>query len=300
MMQNHIHKNAVQKIIALPLKSASDGQVIPAAYKGFLSSDQEIFHTSINGLADLYLEGIPHKTLNQFLVLIHKDSSADIYVNEFPIILTLFSKREIQAGSIVKMNDILDISELHFDDIDVKEDDCLVFCFRIEWKFGQYFNLSPANGIPLYLNEVKKELGEYYKLLLFEKAYSIIADPNLFKKLFQDGWFPFIELMDGEYECLSEAYREEFIGDPNSFINRIVENFNETRIMTIADRWWRVPYYKDKKLILMTGINAFLKSNEEGYIACIRTLYPEIEGIIRFSYLNENNKSANDTKELLN
>ena len=70
--------------------------------------------------------------------------------------------------------------------------------------------------------------------------------------------------------------------------------------MTIADRWWRVPYYKDKKLILMTGINAFLKSNEEGYIACIRTLYPEIEGIIRFSYLNENNKSANDTKELLN
>jgi hypothetical protein len=46
----------------------------------------------------------------------------------------------------------------------------------------------------------------------------------------------------------------------------------------------------DKKAILESGIHSYLSDDAEGFIACIKILLTEIEGIVRLHYFKETGK----------
>ena len=66
--------------------------------------------------------------------------------------------------------------------------------------------------------------------------------------------------------------------------------FDKARIEKITNKWWGKQIIGDKKEILQAGINAFLRGDNEGNINCIKTLLPEVEGIIRLQYFSDTGK----------
>jgi hypothetical protein len=222
----------------------------------------------------------------------HIDLSADVYVNDFPIQIKVLAKRDVNAGEPINQNDIADIAELRFPGIDIKENDSVIFCFKKGWKFGLFFDFTPADRkSTLDVERLSHDLGSYYRYLTFQELYSILENKPLFEPMFADGWFPFIHLLGGDFEELAKCYEHK--SDFPSNVDRFLSRFDKNRINTFVNRWWKNPLFESKQRILEAGIEAYLLGTEAGYINCVKTLYSEIEGIVRMRYAAEKGKSPN-------
>jgi len=120
---------------------------------------------------------------------------------------------------------------------------------------------------------------------LFEKEYSILQNSDLFEKLINDGWFPFIQLLDKDYDELSTLYKNEWYDKIDNWMLR----FDDDRILKIVKHWWANNIYNDKKEIIEAGIQAYQENTKSGFINSIHTLFTQIEGIIRLAYFAEKN-----------
>jgi len=290
---NKIHFDKVDNFIGFAINSDKRGEKVEVLTKALLTSDNPNFYLYIEGISKIFLNEISPETIYNFLVIIHYDLSADVYINDFKIISEVYPKRNFQKGEVIYLKDIADIRNIKFDDSEIKilPTDKIIFCFRVGWKFGLFFDLDRNNNLDL--KKMYIELGRLYRYLLFQKVYDIIRGENIrgknnFNKIRNDGWFPFIELISmGDYEMLNNIYQSNVTEDK---IQRFIDRFNENRIKEISDKWWNNLIFKSKQQLLEAGINSFLNGN---YVACIKTLYSEIDGIIRIGYSkeeNENNK----------
>jgi len=107
-----------------------------------------------------------------------------------------------------------------------------------------------------------------------------------------------VETLGGEFEALIKAYQNGL--DVEGETERIVEGFTAARIDAVSKRWWLKGAFNSRKTFLQAGINAFLSGSSEGYIHCISTLLPQVEGIIRLDYLKETGKGKDvKVRELL-
>jgi hypothetical protein len=287
MLPIHINKANVPRLAGIAAETIPSGAVGGIICKGFLNSDQGLFHKVIEQFTPIVLgEEILPSNVCEFLAIIHKDSTADIYINHVPALINVMAKKELKAFSRVSSRDIIDITEIHFEGINIREDDCVIYCFKIGWKFGLFFDLTPADGKSvLRTEELYKDLGRFFRYLVFQNDYSIIANNTLFDQLLTDGWFPFIQLIGGDYEKLVIAYNDEEYRD--LLIEELVAKFDNEMIMSFVNYWWMKPLFQKKKSILLAGIEAYLTSTEAGYINCIKTLYSEIEGILQLNYFSE-------------
>jgi hypothetical protein len=57
---------------------------------------------------------------------------------------------------------------------------------------------------------MERSLGELYRYLSFEEVYVALGTPVLVERLTRNGWFPFVELLGGDFEKLLKAYRLDF------------------------------------------------------------------------------------------
>lgn len=283
----HIKYDKIEKPCDLFVADMPLGYYGWAMCKGFVHSDQREFYKFVSKFSDIYLRGFLIDYISSFLVLHHKDLSADVYVNNLPLKIKIMPKSALCSGEAVMSKDIADIDELIFDGIEIKEDDCIAFCFKKGWKFGLYFDLLP-DGKKSFLNldDLYHELGKHYKYLMFQETYAVLENESQFSQMFADGWFPFIQLLAGEFEQLVIFYKDKdkFASSINAFLN----SFDEKRIMSFVNNWWRNPIFKEKQQIVESGIKSYLQSN---YIGSIKTLYSEIEGIIRIGYTRELKKT---------
>lgn len=272
------------------------GEHIPAEAQGpiitraFMHSGQSLFHKVINQFFTIFLGDrfIPSE-VHSFLVIIHDNQTADVYVNDIPATIQILAKRDLQAFTIVRHQDIADITELRFPGIEVRPTDCIFYCFQVRWKFGLFFDFRAAHrDMSLDPDDLHKELGACYRYLAFQDIYDTIADTSRFQEIFGDGWFPFLQLLDGDYERIASAYSD--ITNRDVLVNAVVDTYNQQRIHLFAENWWKKGVFREKKSILLAGIEAYLTMTEAGYITCIKTLYSEIEGIIRLSYFAVNGR----------
>src|SRR5205823_3496937 len=105
------------------------------------------------------------------------------------------------------------------------------------------------------------------------------------EQMLADGWFPFVELLGRDFRRLSSAYDAGAAKD--DLIADVISSFTSERIARISGRWWSKPVFADKRRLLEAGIEAFLRGSDAGYIQCLKTLYPELEGIVRSLYFSE-------------
>ncbi len=281
-----IHYPTVENLIGFALETAQSGEMAKIQTRGSMVSDTTLFYTYIDQISAIFLRNILVGHVFQFLVLIHEDLSADLYLNDLPVKVTMMTKRTFQKGEVVTTNDIADIQQMSFEGINIKHTDKAIYCFKVGWKFGLFFDLYREE--PLNKTAIEAELGALYRYLSFQYVYDVLESKPHFEMLVKDGWFPFIETFALEFKALSEAYKN--LPDPRAKVQEIVNNFDENRIEHIVSKWWDNDIFSNKRVILESGIQSYLSNVEKGFIASIKILLTEIEGIIRLYYFKETRK----------
>lgn len=284
----HFHLDEAQDIDidGFPLINVEKGHYFWLLTRASTNSDEPEFHNYIEQLSNPFFNkvGVFPNAVYQFLILIHKDLSADLYINDFPVAIKIMVKRDVKKLEVIKSKDIADIQRLKFPNIEIVKTDKVIYCFKVGWKFGLFFDL----GRELDLDAMELDLGTSYRNLSFQYVYEVLKNEAQFEEMIRDGWFPFIEIIGGEYRSLSEAYQNKFHFEER--IDEIVKSFNKARTEKMTNKWWGKQIFKNKKEILQAGVNAFLRGDNEGYINCIKTLLTELEGIIRLQYFSDTRK----------
>ncbi len=296
----HISLGTTQDIEGFAAHNAKPGEPVWILSRDVLTSDDQAFYLFIEQLSRIFL--IPARVLidqvYQFLVVIHGDLTTDLYINDFPVAVEMKAKTDLKKGQLVTLNDIADIRRLRFPDIQVKDTDKVVYCFKVGWRFGLFFDLTPrvqpvGASQPLFpqrldVEEMEVSIGSLYRYLSFHHVYKVLESGAQFKEMTEDGWFPFVELLGRDYERLAEAYQTKF--DFDNMIARVVDSFSKERITEITARWWSNPHFQSKKAIIEAGVNAYLQNHQEGFINCIKNLFGEIDGLLRFVYFADTGK----------
>lgn len=281
-----IHFQSVENLIGFVIETAKRGEMVKVQTRGSLISDDPLFYTYIDQIASIFLKNVLVNQVFQFLVVIHENLSADLYLNDLPIKVLMMTKRALQKGEIIRSNDIADIKQLSFEGITIRDTDKIIYSFKVGWKFGLFFDLD--RGVSLDIAAMEAELGSLFRYLSFQYVYDILESKPHFELLLKDGWFPFIEIIGAEFKELGEAYKN--LPDPQSKVQEVISKFDKMRILRITDKWWDKQLFSDKKSILESGIESYLNNDAKGFIACIKILLTEIEGIIRLHYFNETGK----------
>lgn len=289
----HVRLDNVRKLegfVAKDYPPQQEGQWIEMIVRGFFTSDQKEFYDYMKQTSSIFLNNIQwaHQ-VNNFLILIHQDQTADVYVNDFPIIYEGMLKRNCQAGEMLRLQDIADIRSLKFPGIEINKTDNVILSFRWGWKFGLFFDLMQwEKGHCLDIDSLHRELGWHYKRLMFQSEYAVLENRPTFQQMLGDGWFPFVQIIGGEFAELSRFYKDKFLSSTTQFVNR----FNKDRIMRFVDRWWNNRFFEQKKSIILAGVEAYLTNTQAGFINCIKNLTSEIEGIIQLHHAHQDATKA--------
>lgn len=296
MIQKHFSK--VENFIGFVVENVEKGNKAKILTKASFISDDPKFYHFTEQISNMFLNkaDILINNVCQFLILIHQDLSADLYVNDLPVILEIKAKRNIKKGEKIYQDYIADIRKLKFDGIRIEETDKIIYCFKVGWKFALFFNLHVNDHELLEIEKTQLELGSVYRRLQFQYVYNALESEKQFEEMLNDGWFPFIEIL-GDYKKLIGFYENKF--NFNNNIKGFVDNFDKKRIDKIVSKWWKNEIYKDKKELIVAGINAYLQNDKNGFVNCIKTLSSEAEGIIRISYFNKTKSKNISTKDLI-
>lgn len=135
-----------------------------------LTSDEPIFHIYASQIGNQYLRkaNVPVQAVHSALILSHTDGTADIYVNEVQELARIKINRNVQKGEVIYTKDVDDISHLKFQNIEIKEDDIVIYLFRSEWKFALYFDFTRE----VNLDELYQRLGKLRHKLLLDTSFT--------------------------------------------------------------------------------------------------------------------------------
>jgi len=303
MIQNGIlqrHLNKVDAIGGYTPTAIGPNEYGYAVQAGFCHSGEELFHRLAEQYWGIYCasgtdKSPPPEVIGDFLAITHSDLTADVYAGCIPKRLKFRAKQFIPAGAPISNSHLADVTEMRFVDIDVESTDSIVYCFRIGWRFGLYFDFRPTTG---YVRDCDEELwpalGSGHRFLMFFDEYTAQSRASA-TGLSDDGWFPFLELLGGEYRGLADLY-----ASPNArrFVDEFIGRFNAERLQAVAQRWWRNPLFQAKEEIFLAGIDSFGLGTHRGAIACLKVLYSEIEGLIRIACSTDKNIAKPTFKDL--
>jgi hypothetical protein len=292
-----MHLDSIQDIGGFSGGNYLGGEEASMLIRGFYDSDQSDFHKYMKSIvATLLPQPIFVEVINSLLILIHTDGTGDVYLNNVPIVIEAKVRRAVNAGEPITQGDISDISRLRIENITIAEVDKIILCFRKGWKFGLLFDFTRS----IDLATLETELGFYYKRIAYKEMFKVLGDDTKIANMASDGWFPFIELIPDEFILINGFYSEE---EPrrSQLINNYLEKFDGNRMQKITSKWWAKDTFNDKKEILEAGISAFLAGDPAGHITSIKTIYSEIEGILKIAYLQETARDGNlnDLKKFL-
>lgn len=280
------------KVDGFAVSNAYAGEHAQILVRASLTSDEPLFHGFMKGIenvighhADKLGVAINFNYVSGFLLIVHADETADFFCNDVGVVAEMISKRDVAKGEVIFKSDIADIRRLRVANVVFQPKDKIIFCFKVGWKFGLFFDLGRERELDI--DRMELELGSLFRRLEYEEAYKATADETLMKKLATAGWFPFQEIVSDGFDGVLAAYRDDF--DIDGREQMLLATFDDTRIARIAERWWRHPILSPRRTILEPALTAF-KANDP--VSCVKNLITEIEGIIRDAHLSELGTSA--------
>ena len=146
---NKVKLNDVKPMVGFCLENVPPGsKTAKVLIKGFFTSDEKEFYMYIKQITNLFLNkaDLFVNKIYLFLIILHADHTADIYVNDFRVIQKTRLKRSVNDGEKVPLNNVADLVKIELPDILLTESDNIVYCFKIGWKFGLYFNFMQVDG----------------------------------------------------------------------------------------------------------------------------------------------------------
>lgn len=281
----------VGDLCGLSMNSANEGGRVNVLQKHFFTSYEDNHRRFFDEILSVLL-GPSLEDLNRVLIVIRKNR-AYIYKN-YPMMLKIRPKEDVKAHKAVFEHQVLDILGVKFQDavfnLDIKDGDKFLWLFRDGWGFGLYFDFSGK----LKVDDLWGDLGTCYRKI---KLYSSLSTEKNFDRLLDRGWFPFVQLLGHKFDQLRWSLDHD---DPKEITfakNSVIESFTQERIDNFTTYWWRNEIFQKKRELLAAGLTAYLRTDTDGIIYCIKTLIGEIEGIIRLDYHRVKGRKPN-TKEL--
>lgn len=277
---------------------ASEGDQAQIYVRLALTADEKRFHKIAKGLQDhiLYkMRGMKERAnleiAKTILLVVKPDKSAELWVDKAAETVTIRPKYPIKAGALVFERDIADIVELKFPKVDIDEEDQVICIIRHGWRFGLCFDFNPEKKLPL--EHFQRELGTLIRRMWFRDLLDTVADPDDFPKMISAGWFPFIEIFGDEFNGLASFSQ---FGKPLSPLEeKLTAKFDSERLEKLMARWLVKPHFKEREVILKSAIKSF---ESENYVAVIKTVLTEIEGILSDAHRRSVGRGAK-IKELL-
>ncbi|ODR93949.1 hypothetical protein AUC70_10095 [Methyloceanibacter stevinii] len=269
------------KISGFAASNARAGETVAVLTHAALTSDQPEFYTYVKGLLDhlagraraLGIELVPDHWCG-FLLVVHEDHAAELYPNGVAVSIKMRAKRNISAGQKVFLSDIADITHVSPMGVTIAPTDKVAWILKVGWKFAIVFDLDDQRETNQ--EEVECAVAHLYRLLRFQNIYETFDDSAFFPRLVRAGWFPFVELIGGDFEALLNAFKHDFEIEAQE--RALVEKFDGARFECMADRWWRNEHFASRRSLLESALNAFERGDSVG---CIKTALTEIEGVLR-------------------
>lgn len=250
---------------------------VPVAKIGFITSEDDKFITYANSL--MHMVGI-YRNINNMLIKISSDNKAKIYVDNFPIVTNVILNTDKSLGTVVFENEIEDITSVHFadafEDVSPVDGDKVICLLRHKFRFLLFWDLSGSSK--------KEKIAEVLGSLLTKLSFYNFA--NFFEKknvttLVSHGWYPFSGLKENELNYIIEKR-----GKPaKTWLEGLL---TEKRLKIMFDKWLKKPVFKSKEKILKSGLDNFIRRD---YVASIKTLISEIEGLLDVAHQFDTSKS---------
>ena len=258
------------------------GEPVTVVTREFVSSEdgdlliQRLEHVYDSLVSKVPIEKRPPPSqIDHLLALIHKDRTVTLYINELPISLLPKFKKEKEIGQPVYRDDIAEIKEVRFSDVDIPDDVGVYFIFSVGWRKGLFYDLTPShqNSGGLRNYNINKLLGRYYEYLMFQDLLKISED--VWKEFFVQDWFPFISLSSSAKKAMKQHVEAGWkIDDLLPKITGEVKNSLDSWL----EKWSKRKYYEKHIEFLKKAKERYIDSD---HISAIHLLYPQIEGILR-------------------
>lgn len=284
-------------------KASRNGEKAEIWTKLAVTSDEALFHQIVPNLASM-IEHVARQAgssvsltrTDTVFVVLRPDDTGEIWADTAAITTQTALKRPgpIPAGAVLFEHDVADVTGLWFPLVEVGPKDRILCLFREGWRFALFFDVDRHRGEDLSVEDARRTLGALYRRMKYADLYAAVADQPTFDGLVTKGWFPFLELMSGEFKSLLAAHQAGW--DLTEAEAALITKFDDARLDRIFDRWMERPTLKVKEAILRPAIAAF-KAREP--VGVIKILLSEIEGVMASSYFSANGERTHRIDKLL-
>lgn len=289
----------VQPLAGFMAESVSRGQTAKVWTRLALTSDDPLFHRTVESLSGVINHmaqragiAINLRRANTILLVLKKDSSAELWLDTAAVTIRCAVKRAVAAGTAIFENDIADVNGMDFPCVTFDETDKVLCLFREAWRFGFAFDMNPDGKFDR--EAFITDLGTLHRKLRYHHLYEAIDNPAVFNRLVAAGWFPFSEIITAEFRDLQHHVEAGF--DLAEIENRIIAKFDETRLQRLFERWISKSHFAAKEALLKEAIEAF---GQKKPVTVIKILLTEIEGILNDAYRAAHGGQGGKLKELL-
>jgi hypothetical protein len=136
-----------ERLAGFATAAARPGTTVPVVTREFTSSeDGAHFLQRVEGFQQSILDQVPGcpppSQIDRYLVVIRPDLTATVAVNEFGCRSVARLKRDVKAGEVVRVDDILDVVRVEID-IPIPDDSAFVFLQSFGWRKSLFFDLMP-------------------------------------------------------------------------------------------------------------------------------------------------------------
>lgn len=290
----------VEPLCGFAAEPGRGGQAVKIWTRLALTSDDPLFHRLTEGFASTVHHmaqqtgtSVRLNSADTVLLVIKADNTAELWLDTAAVSIRCAVKRNIAAGGVVFEQDIADVIGMGFPCVNIETTDRVLCIFRQDWRFALAFDFNPDGRLDI--EGFSSTLGTLYRELRYRHLYEALADQTLFDRLVASGWFPFVEIISGEFKDILHHFEAGF--NVTEIENTVLAKFDEARVQRILERWIAKPHYASKEALLRAAIDAYTRREP---VAVIKILLTEIEGVLNDAYRVAHGGQGAKLKELLN
>jgi hypothetical protein len=134
------------------VRSVSQGELADMVTRDLATSESPRFFVYAEQIANLIFPklGVSNDKVDRYLMVLHPDNTADVYLQDFKTVARARLNRPMQAGEAIFRADITEIDEVRFPDSEIVRGDRMVFFERRGWRFGLAFDFTRKTDADLF------------------------------------------------------------------------------------------------------------------------------------------------------
>jgi len=225
--------------------------------------------------------GLVESHIEHMLVCV-SPTETHIYANdELPLIARMRPKRSVKAGEAVLRDDIAGIDRVEFPGVSPPAACGFLLLVSVGWRRGMCFDLEPLAGDSRVTSQeafarLKRMAGMVLTHLHFTERF--LLSNRDWGKVFTAGWFPFIFLSQGLWNCLFASIRNGWD------LSQDEQKIHDSWLGSCDDRlvcWRANRHFEHHMEFFERAIDAYKKDD---WLTVVSVATPRVEGLLRLAF----------------